>query len=80
MQMSLFCSVLFPVENVPLKDCAALYKAGYKAPGKYLIDPTGMGELNVAVHAHCDEGWTDILERGNGPGAANPDDIIVSPA
>ena len=50
-------------ENVPLKDCGALYNAGYTEPGIYLIDPSGNEELQESIRVNCDNGWTVILQR-----------------
>lgn len=45
------------------RDCEALYQLGFKAPGIYRIDPTGLQSSSSAVQVHCKNGWTLVLKR-----------------
>ena len=60
--------VIFCVQFAVYKNCADVYKSGYKISGVYKIDPDGFGEFDV----FCDHnetiggGWTVFQRRRDG--------------
>lgn len=61
-----------------MKDCSELYAAGYVAPGRYIVDPTGQRDYRRAVHVDCEEGWTYILKRGESY-KYEGDPVVITP-